>query len=414
MASTALSTEVREGGVPAKAKPVDVFRTELELRRAMFAPMLPNRVPWDKFVATVCTAVTFNLDLLECDRGSLLRAAATAAELGLSMNPAMGECDILKVWNNRTRKYEAQCRPRVKGMMKLARNSGEITMINAQVVHENDFFEWELGLVPKLVHKPAKAKRGEMTHCYCVWKTTDGEVSFEVMDREQVYKIRGRTSSKNKEGQVVGPWITDEDEMWRKTVVKRSTKYMPLSAEALQKAAKVDNLHEAGDDYDLDHGEIVANDSFAGAMDITGSDDDEQPAGNSQVDALEGKVVGRGRARQQQEPDPGAAAGFGEHADPEPKKEPKPAAKAKPEPKPEAKAEPEKPAIPVIEAAKDSKNRVNWSGYVDDVIEALKPLDADTVAAWQAANQQTIGELEFEQPALAQRLADELAMMMGA
>jgi len=390
MASTALSTEVRSVP-PANAKPIDLFKHELELRRAMLAPMLPSRVPFEKFTAAVCTAIAFNPKLLEADRASLLRAAATAAELGLSLNPSMGECDILPVWNGRLKKNEAQCRPRVKGLMKLARNSGEIKSIAAHVVHENDVFEWELGLEKKLVHKPAKAKRGEMTHVYCVWKTADDEIDFEVMDREQVYKIRSRSSSKTKEGEVVGPWKTDEDEMWRKTVVKRATKYMPLSAEALVKAAKIDNIHEGGGDYELDHGEIVDIDTgqFADAVDITDGGEPEQPKQNRQVDDLESRVTSSRRQRQ---------------PEPEPDREPE-------QPKQQRRA---KPKLPAIKPETDAKGRVNWTGYRDDVQEALTDLDADTIAAWRAENEETLGQLDFEQPGIAGELEDWLAEKMGA
>jgi recombination protein RecT len=63
------------------------------------------------------------------------------------------------------------------------------------------------------------------------------------MDRDQILAIRDRSSSKTKEGKIVGPWATDQDEMWRKTVVRRASKYMPLSTEA-QRAVMADNQAE--------------------------------------------------------------------------------------------------------------------------------------------------------------------------
>lgn len=406
----AVSTEVRSAA-PAAAKPIDRFKAELELRKAMLAPMLPQRVPFDRFVSGVCTAVAFNPKLMDADRASLFRAAATAAELGLSLNPAMGECDILPVWNNKLGKNEAQCRPRVKGMMKLARNSGEIAKIYAHVAYENDKFEWELGLNKRLVHVPRRDQRGEMAYAYCVWKTTDGEEDFEVMSRQEIYKIRGRSSSKNKNGEVTGPWITDEEEMWRKTVVKRATKYMPLSAEALVKAAKVDNIHEGGGGYEIDAGEIVDVDAgaFGDAIDITG-DDGGETASSAQVEGLEAKVQAGRRSREPEPQQQPADNGFGDEPqqrEAAPKRQPK----AK---EPEQKAEPQRPATPVVNPEKDSKNRVNWAGYADDVREALAELDPDVVTAWKADNQSTLDEMEFEQPGLAEQLEDWIAQKMGA
>ena len=239
--------------------PIDTFKKELKLMEPNFRPLLPKNVKPEKFEALVIAAVSGNPKLLECSRESLWRACVQGAELGLSLNPTMGEADILPVWNNRIRGNEAQFRPRFKGLMKLAMQSGEVTSIRTVIVHENDHFEVIEGLRRDLIHKPALKNRGEMTHVYCVW-TLKGvsEPQFEVLDREQVYKIRGRSSSKNKEGNVVGPWVTDEPEMWRKTVVRRASKYMPISCEAFVKAVAVDNFAETGHDIEVtEDGEII-------------------------------------------------------------------------------------------------------------------------------------------------------------
>ena len=163
-------------------KPIEHFKNELKLMEPNLVPLLPAHVSVDKFKAMVIAAVGGNPELLKCSRASLWRACVQGAEIGLSLNPTMGEADILpqKVGNDLT----AQFRPRYKGLMTLARRSGEVTNIRAVLVYENDEFEVIEGLRPDIIHKPAKGARGALTHAYCVWSLKGvPEPQFEVMDR---------------------------------------------------------------------------------------------------------------------------------------------------------------------------------------------------------------------------------------
>ncbi len=270
------------------AKPIDRFKQELAMREGHLRSLLPQSMTVDKFQGIVVAAVADNMDLLDCDRGSLLKACLSAAELGLSLNKNMGEADILKVWDGRLKKNVAQFRPRYKGLMKLAMQSGEVLKIESRLVYANDIFEVEEGLDSRIVHKHGLSNRGEMVGAYCVWKLKNGETQFEIMSKEQILAIRDRSSAKTKDGNIVGPWKTDEAEMWRKTVVRRASKYMPLSTEA-QRAVAVDNQAEG----------IVEADDYAGdEIDIT--DFDETPAAEEQVQNLEEKLVAKATAAPRQ------------------------------------------------------------------------------------------------------------------
>ena len=270
------------------AKPMDRFKQELAMRESHLRSLLPQAMTVDKFQGIVVAAVADNMDLLDCDRGSLLKACLSAAELGLSLNKNMGEADILKVWDGRLKKNVAQFRPRYKGLMKLAMQSGEVLKIESRLVHENDLFEVVEGLDSSIVHKHGLSNRGAMVGAYCVWKLKNGETQFEVMSKEQILAIRDRSSAKTKDGNIVGPWKTDEAEMWRKTVVRRASKYMPLSTEA-QRAVAVDNQAEG----------VVEADEYAGSeVDIT--DFEEAPAAEVQVQSLEEKLAAKTTAAPRQ------------------------------------------------------------------------------------------------------------------
>ena len=275
------------------AKPMDRFKQELAMRESHLRSLLPQAMTVDKFQGIVVAAVADNMDLLECDRGSLLKACLSAAELGLSLNKSMGEADILKVWDNRLKKNVAQFRPRYKGLMKLAMQSGEVLKIESRLVHENDVFEVEEGLDARIVHKHGLSDRGAMVGAYCVWKLKNGETQFEVMNKEQILAIRDRSSAKTKDGNIVGPWKSDEAEMWRKTVVRRASKYMPLSTEA-QRAVAVDNQAEGVVEGDVNAGSEIDITSF----DIT--DFDETPVAEVQVQSLEEKLAAKTTAAPRQ------------------------------------------------------------------------------------------------------------------
>lgn len=276
------------------AKPIQIFQQRLTLQRRFIEPNLPAHIPYEKFEASLMAAVLAKPDLMDTDPASLFRAARDAAELGLSLNPSLGEADILKVWNNKINGYESQFRPRYGGLMKLARQSGDVKKIEAHIVHKNDEFQEERGLNPILIHRPARENPGPPTHAYCVWTLADGEKQFEVMTGEQVLAIKARSSSKNKQGQVVGPWVTDEEEMWRKTVVRRASKYMPRSAETFAKAVALDNLREAGVSARVENGEVLFD-----AEDIT--EGPGEPA-TKVVQDLEQKVAAKAEPAKEAEP----------------------------------------------------------------------------------------------------------------
>jgi recombinational DNA repair protein RecT len=80
-----------------------------------------------------------------------------------------------------------------------------------------------------------------MTHVYSVVYLKGCEhPSVEVMTLREVDDIRMRSMSKDS-----GPWVTDFEEMAKKTVFRRHSKVLPMSAELAQAMASDD------DQYDL-------------------------------------------------------------------------------------------------------------------------------------------------------------------
>lgn len=274
-------------------RPIDRFRAQVKAAMPTVMRMLPHHVTAEQFESRVVTAVANKPELLECDSASLLKACAEAAELGLSLNPHLGEAWILTVWNKKLNDgkggYKAQLRPGFIGLMKLAKQSGDIKQIVAQIRYKND--PWKMIQVPPdMHHEAADGDRGERMGSYCWWQLKDGTVQFEYIEAEKVLKIKARSSSKNKEGDVVGPWVTDEDEMWRKTAVRRARKYMPQSPEM----AKFHEVIARENEIDAVDDEALAGEY----VDVTDTQPPPAPteSAKAQTDALADKIAPQGFA----------------------------------------------------------------------------------------------------------------------
>jgi recombination protein RecT len=197
---------------------INEVRSAIERMSPQFKAALPAHVSVDKFVRVTLTAVQTNPQLLEADRRTLFAAATKAAQMGLLPDGREGAIVTFK--------NQAQWMPMVAGIMKLVRNSGEISTWSVQAVYENDNFDFCLGDEEHITHKPALANRGKLIAVYSIVTMKDGEKSREVMSVEDVNQIRARSRS----GQS-GPWVSDFAEMAKKTVVRRHSKRLPLSTD---------------------------------------------------------------------------------------------------------------------------------------------------------------------------------------
>lgn len=224
------------------ARPIDTVRDLLEKSKAGLAAALPKHIDAAYLIRVTLTSVQRTPALLECYPLSLLGAVFQAAQLGLIPDGVLGQAYLVPYKNKKKGgRLEAQLIPGYKGLIALARRSGEVTTIDARVVHKKDHFVYTFGVDPKLEHRPTDdAEPGPVTHVYCVAKLKDGGYQLEVMTRREVEAVRARSKSPND-----GPWVTDWDWMAKKTVIKQVCKLLPSSTElqraiALEERADVD------------------------------------------------------------------------------------------------------------------------------------------------------------------------------
>lgn len=179
------------------------------------AMALPGNVPPERFVRATVTALRENPDILRADRDSLFSALVKSAQDGLI--PDGREAAIVMFGSKAT--YLAM----IGGLRKIAAEHG--WSIRTQVVYSNDEFAYELGLEPKLIHRPAPLRdsRGELIGAYAVATHRDGRKEVEVFTREEVEKVRATSRASQR-----GPWVEWPERMWEKTVGRRLFAKLPL------------------------------------------------------------------------------------------------------------------------------------------------------------------------------------------
>lgn len=198
------------------------------------AKALPSVITPERFTRIALTAVSANPQLAQCTPSSFLGAMMTSAQLGMEVNTPLGQAHVLPYRNKGV--LEAQFIMGYKGLIDLAYRSGEVEIIQAQVVYENDEFTCEYGLEPKLVHKPADSNRGEPVKVYAMFKTKNGGYGFEVMSMDDVRQHAAKYSKAYNSG--FSPWKTNFEEMAKKTVLKRVLKYAPLKSDFVRAAVQ--------------------------------------------------------------------------------------------------------------------------------------------------------------------------------
>lgn len=227
-------TEKKNEVSPVKAMGDLLKRMHTQIEKA-----LPSVITPERFTRIALTAYSRNEKLQECTAESFLGSMMQAAQLGVEPNTPLGQAYLIPYRNKGV--MEVQFQLGYRGMIDLAYRSGEVQNIQAHEVYENDTFEYELGLEPKLRHVPALKDRGEVILYYAVFKLTNGGVGFEVMSKEDVEAF----AKKKSKTYGTGPWQSDFDAMAKKTLVKRLLKFAPLKSDFVR-AVTADETIKSG------------------------------------------------------------------------------------------------------------------------------------------------------------------------
>lgn len=243
-----------------------------------FARVAPQHLDINRMLRVALMTMQRSPYLLGATGSSLLGAFMLAAQLGLDI--AAKEAYLVPFNNSKTRMREIQLVPDYRGIMKLVRNSGQVSNMRARVVYKEDFFILEEGMNPRLEHKPnfdVEKKDENIIGCYSIADFCDadrkptGYKDAHFISRQHIERVRNGSPSKDS-----GPWKDFYSEMAMKTCVKHHSKSLPQSVELAQ-AMILDNRAEMNKPQQI---ELTASGDLLLA-DIT---DDPQPTEQEKAD----------------------------------------------------------------------------------------------------------------------------------
>lgn len=203
--------------------------------RNQLALVAANQMKPERMMRVVANAIRTTPKLGNCEPMSFLGALMQCAALGLEPNTVLGHAYLIPFDNKKKGITEVQVVVGYKGLIDLARRSGHITSISANIHYSDDeLWEYEEGTEATLRHRPG-AQEGKKLHAYAIAKFKDGGHAYVVLPWRHVLKIRdgsqGWQSAVRFGKQKDHPWHTHEDAMAMKTAVRALSKYLPLSVE---------------------------------------------------------------------------------------------------------------------------------------------------------------------------------------
>lgn len=233
---------------PAKTQqtpptPVMVVNNLFLQHRKAIEDALPKHLTPERMIRIALTELRKTPRLQQCDPMSFMGAIVQACQLGLEPGGSLGHCYLIP--------YGKECQLQLgyRGMVDLARRSGNILSIEARCVYAGDDFEVALGTESAIKHVP-RFKTTDIVFVYAVAKLVGGGIQFDAMSIGEINHIRDTYSAGFKRDPKSSPWTSAPDEMAKKTVVRRLFKMLPTSIE-IREAIQVD------DDEDQHNAKVI-------------------------------------------------------------------------------------------------------------------------------------------------------------
>ncbi len=264
MSTTAALKEVATGTAVAKREAPKDFPAMLTVWKGEIARALPKHLNADRMARIALTCFRNTPKLGECDPKSVFAAVIQAAQLGIEPG-LMGEAHLIP--------YKDTCQliPGYQGLIKLAKQTGQVVDIYAMAVREKDKFSCAFGLNRTLEHTPlaskggfpaSEAERGDIIGFYAVAVFKDGTRTFVIMGKDVIDRVRdgstGYQQAKKYNKLEKSPWVAHYEEMGNKTVIRRLCKLLPKSPELAQ-ALALEDAHSRGDPQNLNLTEALEN-----------------------------------------------------------------------------------------------------------------------------------------------------------
>lgn len=205
------------------AKPQGTMRQMLDEQIPDFEKLLGNPRIARRYIQIAMDECLRTPKLMDCTKESILKCLMETAGLRLEYGRMRRQMYMIPF------KGVAENVMGYGGLIELCLRSGSVARIDACGVYENDKFSEVLGTNPSIEHIPAPGDRGNLIGAYA-WALTNGERKHVYMRRAEIESIRNRSRGwQAYESKLISttPWVTDEEEMFKKTALRRLTKYLP-------------------------------------------------------------------------------------------------------------------------------------------------------------------------------------------
>lgn len=203
---------------------VDVLLPYVDsIQRGMPSGKNPQRI-----IQSAAFLIANDPGLKACTPASIIGCVMNTAILGL--NPILDECYYVpfRTTKGTTEQTNATFIIGYKGLLNLARKTGQIKSIYAEVVEDGDVFEERRGTSPSILHIP-KRKGNALVAVYAVAEYMNGGVEFVVLPAREVEKRRMASPAQGKGPS--GVWAKWQPEMWKKTAIRVLSNTLPMSDE---------------------------------------------------------------------------------------------------------------------------------------------------------------------------------------
>lgn len=245
MAETAVATTQQQPSALSTMKgwlQSDAFKEAI-------AKALPTHMTPERFLRIALTATMRTPKLLQCTQESMFNCLLQLSQYGLE--PDGRRAHLIPFENRKAGTVECTLIIDFKGLAELVMRSGLVSNIHADIVCENDDFAYDRGAIVR--HQvDFRNPRGPAYAAYCVVRFKDGTEKCEVMAKDDIYAIRNASQgwiAFQKGWTKQSPWDPKqphtEYEMWKKTVFRRTSKWVPLSAEIYQAFEREDEQQES-------------------------------------------------------------------------------------------------------------------------------------------------------------------------
>lgn len=212
---------------------------------------IPDHIDFDKFVARAVVCIVNGKNLLNCNPYEINSVCCRAAMDGVYLDGREAAIVSYNRKNPATKQFEAfpQYLCMVDGALKRVRMSGEIKIITAKPIYQNDTFDyWIDEHGEHITYRPAQSNSGALVGAFAYARIHTNELVVEYMTMDDINKVKGASKTST-----YGPWKDWFDRMAVKSVLHRLMRKLPNSSDILK-------MLESGMNMEFDKDEDVQND----------------------------------------------------------------------------------------------------------------------------------------------------------